>query len=372
MKTRTISLTIILAVAFLLVALDRVHAREVAEAGAISPEKFVLSATDRNSIILKTFELYKGKIKTTQSKVIELDYWTIRDTALTFRNENNTVNFDVYYGACQDLDDDWTCDETKQSMIRMDSNLNSIFQKNLPSLPNDVGTYDRYDLVMQRIQQESGISLRLLRSDGTNIFEHKLHRDGSLGLPSNVGVSGYYDFSVAEDGKMIATIPGNPLRTSPMIQIRPFQPNGPINRKRTQDVIWDLALTKPVTGNSLSLSAGSVVVSNRFLFFVTQRFIGTEYMSRIMKQKINNSTGKFIGVPKPFTEFKIDRNGPSTVAVSPAGNIVFYTEWLCRRKILKAQVFDPQTGVKVGPAQTIIGCDGTQFQLNGINVTRFQ
>ncbi len=371
MKQGTILLRFTLIVAFILFALDRVHGQNVAAAGAISPEKFVLSATDRNSIVLKTFELYKNKIKTTQSRVIEFDsYWTIRDTAVTFRDENQTVNFDVYYGACQDLNDDWTCDETIQSMIRMDSNLNSIFQKKLPTLPN-VG-YDRYDLVTQRLHQGSGVSSLLLRSDGTNLFEQKLHSDGGLGLPSNVGIGGYYHFSAAEDGKMIATIPGNFSQTSQIIQIRPFHPNGPVNNKRTQDIIWDLALTAPVTGASPSISTGSLPVSNRFLFFVTQRFIGTEYMSRIMKQKINNSTGKFIGVPKPFTEFKIDRNGPSTVAVTPGGNIVFYTDWACNKKILKAQVLNPQTGVKVGPVQTIIGCDGTQFGLNGLNVTRFQ
>ena len=369
MKHGTILLRFTLIVTFLLFTLDRVHAQDSVSAAAISPEKFVLSARDGDSIILKILELYKGKIKTTQSKVIELDSQTIRDTALTFRKVNNAISFDVYYGACQ-VGNDWTCDETIQSMIRMDSNLNSIFHKNLPTLPNVV-VYDRYDLVTQRIQEKSDISLRLLRSDGTNILEHKLHRDGSLGLPSNLGVRGYYHFSAAEDGKMIATIPGNLSRTSRIIQIRPLHRNGPIHSKRTQDIIWDLALTGPVTSGSPSLSAGSPPVSNRFLFFIVTRFIGTEYMSRVMKQKINNSTGKFIGASKPFTEFKIDRNGSPTIAVTPGGNIVFYTEWLCGKKILNAQVFNPQTGAKVGPVQSIIGCDGPQFNLDGLNVTRF-
>lgn len=340
-------------------------------AGSIAPQKFVLSATDGGSIILKIIELNKFKVTTTQSRVIALDpSWTIRDTAVTFRNENNRMNFDIYYGACQDLDQDWDCDETIQTIIRTDSNLNSIFHKNLG--PTNHEGFDPYDIVMQRIQQQSGFSLRLLTSDGTNILEQDLHRDGNLGLPSNVGIRGYYDFSAAEDGKMIATIPGSPSRTSRIIQIRPFHPNGSINSIQTEDIIWNLALTGPVAGASPSLSAGSLPVSNRFLFFVTQRFIGTEYMSRVMKQKINNSTGKFIGVPKPFTEFKIDRNGASTVAVTPGGNIVFYTEWLCDKKVLKAQVFNPQTGAKVGPSQTILGCGDHQFHISGINVTRFQ
>lgn len=349
--------------------LEVIHAQGSGSAGTIAPEKFVLLAADvwGKNIILQTFELENNQIKTQRSNLIPVvtGNWVIVDAAITFRKENNHLNFDVYYITCQG---DWACEETRLSMIRADSNLNYIFGKDLGNLtPSDA----QYDLAMQRLKQKSGLSLRLLTGTGAQILEQKLLRSGSLGIPANVGIGGFSSFSAAEDGKMIATASGNPTN---LIEIHPFHPTGDKKKIQTEDYIRSMALTGRIVSNSPSVSAGSLPVSNRFLFFMAERLIGRQYHNRVMIQKINDSRVEFIGTPRPFTQFKPAHGRPQEVAISPGGNIVFYTELdtSCNSDILVAQVFDPRTAAKVGPPQTILGCYGQNNYLSGINVTQFQ
>ena len=97
-----------------------------------------------------------------------------------------------------------------------------------------------------------------------------------------------------------------------------------------------------------------------------------------MRQRIDNSTANFIGTPKAFTEFKPLQyvEYSQSVAVAPGANIVFFTEFgqSCRKAVLWAQVFDPQTSGNVGPPQLLITCSelsATYSGISGIDIARF-
>jgi len=339
---------------------------------AIASERYVLTATEGSDVIIRIYELDHNQIKMRQSKVIQVNsMYGIIATAVTFRNENNTVNFDVYYSVCKDIE----CAGVKPSMTRVDSNLNVMFQKDFAIET----AYGVPDLDTERVQTNSGISLRLMiRDDQRKSVERKLQSDGNLGPPSDIGLLGDYTFTAAEDGKVLAGTAG----PRGDIRVRAIHPDGPINVLHVQDLISSLAVTGPIGLDSHSQSAGSFALSKRFLFFRAWRIFGSDLKSGVMMQKIDN-TGKFIGVPKIFTQFKIGSDAifpgfytlQRTVTVVPDGNIVFFTEWdtSCNKNALKAQVLNPQSGAKVGPSQSIISCSDLQpgGGIFGIDVTKF-
>ncbi len=98
-----------------------------------------------------------------------------------------------------------------------------------------------------------------------------------------------------------------------------------------------------------------------------------------MKQRVDDSTGEFLGRPKAFTKFKVVPVyfvGQS-VTVTPGANVVFFTEFdtSCNKNLLWAQVFDPQKRIKVGPSQLLIGCSelsNIYYGVEGIDVAQFE
>lgn len=158
------------------------------------------------------------------------------------------------------------------------------------------------------------------------------------------------------------------------IQLQTLHPTGPMIGIQVPKDSSSPVLSGPV-GPSSTVSAGGLAVSKRFLFFRVMRDFGTNgnpnLMSQVMLQRIDNTTARFIGVAQPFTKFQNTRfyDYSQSVAVTPGSDAVIYTEWdaLCGKNVLKAQVFDPQTGRKVGSPQSIIGCSESLLSGSGIS-----
>jgi hypothetical protein len=342
--------------------------------GAIASEKFVLSAVDGRDVLLQTYKLDQDQIKVEHSARIRATDDGSINTAVTFRKDNSELIFDVYYSVCTyDIARDLDCATITLSMSRLDSSLDLLFQKDF-TIPA------RFNFTAEKIQKQSGLSSRLLLRD-VSVVEYNLHKNGRPGIMKTVVFDGPFAIrTAAEDGRMVAALSGK------QIQVRTFHPTGPVKLIRIQDYPLGLTITGPVAVASSSL-AGSIELLNRFLFFRVWRSFRTMdrriKLSRIMMQRVSNSTGESIGPSKAITKFAELREDffqdvfqrGQTVAVTQRANIVFYTELdrSCNKNILKAQVFNPETSTKVGTSQLIIGCSQVSSKgISGIDVTQFQ
>lgn len=218
----------------------------ICSVAAVASEKFVLSATDGTNIILQKFELDQNQIKMIRSNVIETDDW-IGNTAVTFRNVNNTLVFDVYYYACRDQND-LECVNATLSMKRVDSNLKLKFGQDF-TIPV------AYALATERLQKPSGLSLRLLLQNRSIVEERKLDSNGVPGPPETVVFrdaldENFYNSSAAEDGKMV--VASAQKNGANLIAVRTFHSKGPIRVMQIEDQAWSPTLSGPVTRSSKS------------------------------------------------------------------------------------------------------------------------
>lgn len=332
---------------------------------AVASEGFLVSAVEGTNIVLTTYELDHNQISTKRSSRIETGNY-IYSTAVAFRQPDNTVLFDVYFGVCHDLE----CADSTLSMIRLDSNLNLVVRKDFP-IPV------AYELATETLQSPSGrAGLSLLIKSYSTLEERELGKDGTPGPPVTVAFPGIYGASVAEDGKMIAGYTGNSIR------VRTFHPNGPIRTKRTTGLPQSAVLSESIIGARPSRLAGALPETYRFLFFRVFRDISTteaNLQSQILMQKVADSTGKFIGPARIFREFKAARfyDFGESIAVAPHADAVFFTELdtSCNKKVMKAQAINPQSGMNVGPAQLLIGCSQLSYRsagISGIDVIQFR
>lgn len=346
-------------------------------------EKFVVSATTGTDILVATFELKQNnQIKREHSSVIGTSYG-IYNTAVTFRKNNNATIFDVYYPVETGYDQPLT----EMEMNRLDSNLNLKFEKDFTGIPSG------YTFDLAGLRGPSGLTRFLLMDQLTDqppgrvIVERKLAANGSPG-PESIAFrhppnSFLLDSTVAEDGKMLVAATEN-NKSQRFIQVRKFPPAGPIRVKQTANIPVSLSLSDPIKTASRSPSAGSVAGTYRFLFFRAFGDLEQIQSTRILVQKIENSTGNFVGAPRTFTitarsafkECCVTHKFLQSVAVTPGADVVFYTEFdaSCGKNILRGQVFNAQRGTKIGRPQLLIGCSQmttNQVGISGIDVAQF-
>lgn len=103
---------------------------------------------------------------------------------------------------------------------------------------------------------------------------------------------------------------------------------------------------------------------HRFLLYRTSKQSGSSFFSQVFLQVLNvsGSTLVLAGPRKPLTGV-IKTNIPAseslqTVAVDPNGTFAIYAIYnpACFKDVVKSQKLDPNTGNKIGPAVTILGC----------------
>lgn len=89
-------------------------------------------------------------------------------------------------------------------------------------------------------------------------------------------------------------------------------------------------------------------------------------VSKIMMQKLDNATGKPIGDPKIFKDFRPTQyiysvHNYKSMAVTPKGNIVFYMQYdeSCGKHLLFGQILNPETSKNIGTPQVLVGCDSS-------------
>jgi hypothetical protein len=336
---------------------------------AIASEEFVVSTSIGSNIILKTIELDRNRIKTSRSQIIETDHYNF-GTAITSRYDKDNLVFDVYYVTCLDPAD-FECINSTLSMARVDSELSIQFTKDFP-IPT-------YQVSTETIRKPSGYDLRLLLWNGEKLEERKLKKDGSPRRVhqefSDDGLSGH---AVAEDGKMLAATFAADIWTAPFgIEVRTFHPKGPVQQMQSNDLPFGMALSGPLVKIlSNTTSAESVARPYRYLFFREFRNLDSSNpQTRIMRQKIDDSTGDFKGQPKSVTKFNDEfyAIGSDSIAVTPEANIILYSQFdaSCKKVVLMAQVFDPQSSKNVGLPQVLIGCsevDGDFPIVRGIDI----
>ncbi|MCI0615867.1 hypothetical protein L0244_23020 [bacterium] len=334
--------------------------------------KFIISASNSmGDIIVAVCELqpdYRIKLKNFQVIVKKVG---IYQTAVTFRIKNNLPVFDLYHQFETDIEQ--LPNELK--MYSLDSNLKLTSIKEISGVPSG-----GFSLDIARFMSPSGlIRFLLMESPAKTVVVRELNARGVPGSETDAFQvsenSTLLDATVAEDGKMIVASTWNEELNQKVIHVRSLNPLGSLKVKQTDDV--------PV---SLSLSDAIEIDSklDRFLFYRDYRQWGSR--NRIMMQKIDGSTGKFVGGPRVFAPFK---STPcylcflQSVAVSPGGNIVFYIDFddSCRKNVLKAQMMNPRTGKKIKASQLIIGCNQipgegdfgwVQDGIYGIDIAQFE
>lgn len=340
-------------------------------------EKFMISATSRNHLIVASCELKpNNRINIEHLSVIKTEYDTY-NLAVTFRKSNNSPIFDIYTPVATEYDGSVDLME----LYRLDSNLKVKFEKEFIGLPSNGWTLD-----IARLEGPLGPPTHFLI---TGTVEFELNANGAPGpqtvvfqLKRNSWMLG---LDQAEDGKMIVAVTAN-TKSQRFFQVRKLHPAGPIKVKQIPNHPLSLALSNPINVASNSHSAGPVAGSHRFLFF--RDFPNWEEFqsTRIVMQKIDDSTGKFIGPMKVFTTTTKNLNKVccvgdqfyQSVAVSPAADIIFYSDFdaSCGKNVLKAQVFNPQKQTKIGQPQLLIGCGQLVNIFNdgiyGIDVVQFE
>jgi hypothetical protein len=132
------------------------------------------------------------------------------------------------------------------------------------------------------------------------------------------------------------------------------------------------------TGTSISCRS---MLATRVLYRINRGSL-EEPTRAIMMQKLDNATGKFIGDLRTFDGFRrieyfYSVKNYKSVAVTPAGNVVFFTtyEEACSRELVWGQVFDPQNLKKIGSPQLLIGCNtlstGGKY-IQGLDVVKLE
>jgi hypothetical protein len=235
--------------------------------------------------------------------------------------------------------------------------------------------FDRQTWIVstESIQQGTDFESRVFLYNGYSgrIAERKLRDDGSLSTRIHLNSEGGAPNPIAaEDGRMAAGTDGT------SISVWFLRANSPGKGKHTDDYSRSVALSGPISRLSTSSSAPSSVKSRRFLFFRTYRDLGNTPAelfapkSRILRQQIDDSTGKFIGQPKVFIDWEPIEyvNFSQSVAVTPKANLVLYIkdDQSCKKQILMAQVYEPLKKQKVGPPQVVIGCSEVQSGYLGV------
>lgn len=334
-------------------------------AAAVAAETYVVTATDGSNLIVKMYRIYNNRIRFIRTTTIETSaQWGIFNTAVMYRKENNTPILDVYYGICQDMD----CVDVVLAMKRLDSTFHVLSSKDVILQPDY--WWSVAGMATEKIEKKSGTSYRLLMTSGNRVVERMLDGEGTPGNPINVAFQGeFLNPTSSEDGKMVVAEGNNVLR------IRTFHPSGVIRQfKHSPDYFYSLTLSDPIVASSSSKPY-------RLLLYRVVRDDPQGPVSGIMIQKLDNATGKPAGGPKIFknfepTQYVYSVNNHKSVAVTPKGNIVFYTQYdqSCGKYLLFGQILNPQTSKNIGAPQVLIGCDSSYNRpdFQGIDVAELE
>jgi hypothetical protein len=333
----------------------------------MADESYVISATDGSKLIVKMYRVYNNQIRFIRTTTIETSaQWGIFNTAVMYRTEKNNPIFDVYYGICQDME----CVNVVLAMKRLNSTFH-VLSSSDALLPADYW-WSVAGLATEKVQKKSETSYRVLMTSANRVFERMLNAEGTPGNPINVAFEGdYLNPTSSEDGKMVVA-----ESTNNVLRSRTFHPSGIIRQfKQSADYLYSLTLSGPI--------AASAHYSKpyRLLLYRAIRDDPQGPTTGLMLQKIDNATGKPIGDPKVFKDFRptqyiYDVHNHKSVAVTPKGNLVFYTQYdeSCGKYLLFGQLFNPETSKNVGTPQILVGCDSSydKADLQGIDVAEVQ
>jgi hypothetical protein len=309
-------------------------------------EKYVISAAVGSNIVLKTIELDQNQtIRIVKTRIIETTN-PIFSTAITSRyDRNNRVVFDVYYVTCTDPGD-ISCEFTTLSMVRVDRELRSRYSKNF-NIPT-------FTVSTAKVPSVLNDDFRIVVWNGRETLEYKLKQNG---FPERAVLDSDQTVrfpSIAEDGRFVA----GATSKSRSIAILPFDPKGPVQKIQINTRPAHMVLSGPLVKAENLSGAGPSAKTYRQLFFRSYKDSEEGWLvSRVMRQKIDEATGKFIGKPKPFTDYAYSRFSKQSLAITPEANIVLYTltDDFFVEHFLYAQVFDPVSLTCIGQPQPVIG-----------------